>query len=161
MAVAAKTEEMMESVREVMTPNRFGTPDLHDKGRWMTKRIQEKYGHLNDQFIFNWLGGLTSRNEFYFVHTKTAVLLAERFIEALNPLPSVRVWFVLLADPKDKFQQEEGADICAAMAEWAERQGAIRIIDLDRLCDVPRPMLQEALGSRLYAEETLYVRLKK
>lgn len=157
-----KTDEMMEpETHEVMTVARFGTPDLNDKGIWMTKRLRGHWAHLQDRFIISWLGGLTSKNENYFVHTKNAVALAERITEDMGPNPSVKIWFILAKDPKDKDHISEAADLYLAVAKWAVGQGAARVIDLDKLTDVPKPMIQQRLGARLLVEETMYIKTKK
>jgi len=159
---AAKAGEMMEvAAHEAQTVNRFGTPDLNDKGIWMTRRIREKYGHLQDRFIVGWLGGLTAKNENYFVHTKNAVALAEKVTEGLNPIPSVKVWFVLAKDPKNSEHIEDAADLYQAIAKWASDMGALRVIDLDKFTDVPKPLIQRRLGGRLLIEETMYIKTEK
>lgn len=159
---ALKAEEMMEIDRApALTVNRFGTPDLNDKGLWMTRRIRERQPHLQDRFILGWLGGLTAKNENYFVHTKNAVALAEKITEGLNPTPSVKVWFVLAKDPKDKDQVNEAADLYESIMRWATDIGALRVIDLDRFTDVSKPLIQDRLGGRLLIEETMYAKPKK
>lgn len=160
MTEAAQKFEVVDD-RPVQTPTRFGTPDLVDKGIWIARRVRDKYPHLQDRWIVNWLGGLTAMNEYYFIHTRNAVLLAQRITEDLNPLPSVKVWFALCRDPKDKDQIADCCDLYRAAAKWASDIGALRMIDIDVLTDVPRPDIQQALGSRLVVQETIYAKIRK
>ena len=153
-----KSSEMMEPpAREVQTVNRFGTPDLNDKGIWMTRRIREKYGHLQDRFIVGWLGGLTAKNECCFIHTKNSVALAEKITEGLNPMPSVKVWFVLTKDPKDKDQVEDAACLYDQMKTWAKGLGAERIIVCED-SDVPKAIIEARLG-RLFDTKISHARV--
>lgn len=161
MADPVRKDEMMDAPHETQTVARFGTPDLNDKGLWMTHRIREKFPHLQDRFILSWLGGATAQNSTYFVHTKNAVAMAERVTESLNAQPSVKVWFVMAKDPKVKEHLDEAADLYNAIAAWAANIGALRLFDLDRFSDVPKPLIQDRLGSRLLVEQALFARIAK
>lgn len=146
---------------EVFSVARFGTPDLADKGIWMARRIREKYPHRQDRWIVGWLGGRTSLNDYFFVTTKNAVLMAQLFYGELDGEPSVRILFVLVKDPKDKDHLAEGAFLYAETVKWASNLGATKVIDLDLFSDVPKPFIQGAIGGRLSLNDGLFVKLKK
>jgi len=154
----AEAAQLMDDTPEILTPARFGTPDLADKGIYVKNRLREKYPHLSDRFLLGWLGGLTGKNEYFFIHTKNAALLAERGSDVLSPAPTVRLIFNLARNPKDKDHIEEAANLYEHLMRWAFDVGALKVIDLDRLSDVPKPAIQARLGSRLLVEETIWAK---
>lgn len=165
-ATAAQKNEtgmMMDEpvARALSSFSRFGTPDLSDKGIWMTKRIRAQFPHLQDRYILSWLGTKMPDNSCLFVHTKNAVVMAEKIVEDLNQQPSVKVWFVLARDKDNKDHIEEAADLYEAVSSWAADIGAFRIIDIDKFTDVPKPIIQTRLGGRLLIEEIMFARPTK
>lgn len=153
--------QKFEVVRDPITPARFGTPDLADKGMWMRARLKAKYGHLSDQWIMNWFAGAMSANTFYFVHTKNAVILAEAFSYRLNPQQDVRLWFAFARDPKDADHLADLSDLYDALMKWAANRGAEKVYDLAEMTDLPKPDIQKVLGGRLFVDEVVYAKVKK
>lgn len=149
-----------EVEREKQTPARFQTPDLADKGMWMAERICVKWPNMQKRYILSWLGGVTAQNDYYFVHTKNAVVLAQSFKEGFSHTPTVRVWFVLLRDPKDIEQINDGSDLLESVARWAKDIGADRIIELNKFSEVPDPIIKRVLGD-VETEKTLSFVLPK
>ena len=157
------TEKVLKEKLEeipVQTPQRFQTTDLSDKGLWMAKRIIERWPHLQTRFVLSWLGGTTAQNEYWFVHTKNAVLLAQRFIEELNQHPSVRIWFVFARDKENTDHITECADLYSAAVRWAIEIGAMRVVNLDKFTDVKTPLIKQELGGKLQSENCLFVKTR-
>lgn len=139
------TQEL-DKAQEKKTPARFQTTDMADKGMWMADRICAKWPNSNKRYVLSWISSATAQNDFYFVHTKNAVVLAQHFKEGFSHTPTVKLWFAMLRDPKDVDQINDGADLIQSVARWASDIGADRIIDLNKFSEVPDAVIKTALG---------------
>jgi len=127
-------------------------PDLQDKAPLLITRLRERYPHLQERQTHGWLQTCCGANEFYFVRSDRAYLLAHRSQEFLDPRPIVREIFAIgeLRTDKvkpgsdaEKFQSEQNAiavnevaELYAGLLRWCQSIGAGEVI-IDKMSDVP------------------------
>lgn len=134
---------------------RFCQPDLSEMGVWLISRLKQKFEGMSDQAALGWLRGIMVSSEYNFVRNEGAVLLAQVLRAGIDPQPQVREIFCLCQDGFLK----DGQDLYRHLARWAKNVGAEEIAVLN-FSDVPKPMIEEAMGARVSSRPTQFVRLK-
>jgi hypothetical protein len=130
--------------------------DLVDYGAFLCKRMKEHWPHLQDRQILGFLQGCSdgpSSNEYLFIRTERAFLLAQSFQEFLEPYPWIKEIFCFAyyddarypaeGDSVEKYQREvkdsavlQAASLYEDLVRWAQKIGANEII-VDKYTDVP------------------------
>ena len=152
---AVKVEEEYFRVRRVMRH------DLIDKGPWLVKRIGEVWPHLDQRQIMTKLISCCDQNEYLFVRTENAFLLARMVWGFFEMRPDVQEIFCLAETTNDK--HKEGSDawvyqdqrnkraihqaalLYEDLLRFAQTQGAKEIM-IDKYSDVPLPDKEEQVG---------------
>lgn len=145
---ALKTEQPQPYIR-IRAVTR---PDLMDKGAFLCARLREKYPHMQERNIHGWLTACCGNNEYFFVRSDHAFLLAVRTRDFLDLRPTVREVFDLAELRDDKVtkgsdaethqhQQNavarlEAAALYGELLRWCQAIGAGELI-VDKFSDVP------------------------
>lgn len=177
---------MAEAALKIETPyyssRRVSRPCLTDMGAWLCKRVREHWPQLQDRQILGWLIGCAESNEFLFIRTEKAFLLAQVQREFVEPYPWVKEIFCLCytdggkyekGSEAEQFQKDGNADAIAQGASlyddlirWAQKICANEII-VDKYTDVtvknekdPTDMstIKGRMG-RLFKSEEIFARL--
>ena len=162
---------------------RVARHDLMEKGQWLCKRLKERWPHLQNGSLLGWLINCCDSNEYLFIRTDKAFLLAQMQKEFVEPYPWVKELFVLAETsdakwPKDSdgetFQSQENASAVHQAAvlyedllRWAEKIGANEII-VDKFSDVPledkenkdnTDTIRKRVPQRLFKGEEIFFRI--
>jgi hypothetical protein len=164
---------------------RMTNPDLMDKAPYLTKRLRETYSHMQERQIYGWLQTCCGYNEFYFVRSDKAFILAQQLRDFLDNRPTVKEIFVFAELTKDnhpegsdaaKYQEEqnaialfEAASLYEGVIRWGLSIGA-QELRLSHCCDVPlgdkgtkdpstRRVMFEKQGLKVYKAEELFANL--
>lgn len=150
MSFAAKKE-----TEELVTARRFVRPDIDAFGIWIMGRLKDKFPGMADRESLGWLMNLLESREYFFITNETAVLLAQQVKAGLDPEPKVREIFCLCKDG----HMQSGARLYRDLATWARNIGASEIMVM-RFTDVSKPLIEEALGTKIQSRSLQYARLK-
>jgi len=139
---------------KVYTERRFHLPDLNEKGQWLIGRLQERYPSSEGELV-NWLRGLivVGSNDYLFVRTDHAFMLAQVTKEPLVKLPIVVEQFVLCEND----HEDEGAYLYTVMAQWARGMGACEL-RIETQTDVHRDAIKGRIG-KLWQRDQIFSKL--
>ena|ERR1700722_11388349 len=157
-------------------------PDLVDNGAYLCKRIKEHWPQLQDRQILGWLQGCANSNEYLFIRTEKAWLLAQVQREFTEPYPWCKEIFCFAVTDDgnydkgsegEKYQKDLNADAIMQAASlyedlirWAQKICANEII-VDKYTDVPVKNDKDATDmatikgrmGRLFKSEEIFARL--
>jgi hypothetical protein len=168
---------------EFIRMRRVTRGDLMDKGVWLCKRIKENWPHLQDRQMMGWLMTCCDSNEYLFIRTDKAFLLAQMYREFVEPYPWVKELFVLAELDYGNYQKDsdgeayqnqenaraihQAATLYEDLLRWAQTIGANEII-VDKFTDVPmedkddpknRDTIRKRVNQRLFKAEELFFRI--
>lgn len=178
---------MADAVRklddEFFRMRRVARHDLMDKGPWLCKRLKEHWPHLQDRQILGWLQLCCDSNEYLFIRTDKAFLLAQMYREFVEPYPWVKEMFCLAemvegnpakGSDAESWQNEQNASALHQAAilyedllRWAQTIGANEII-IDKFTDVPledkenkdnTDTIRKRIIQRLFKGEEIFFRI--
>jgi len=127
--------------------------DINEMGAFLCKRIKERWVHLQDRQILGWLITCAESNEYFFVRTDRAFLLAQSNRDFLEQYPWVKEVFCFAYYDDVKFDGDgkeaeayrkeikesavfQAASLYEDLIRWAQKICANEII-VDRFTDVP------------------------
>lgn len=159
MADAAEKIEIVED-RPLPFTRRFERPDIDKHAEWLFPRMLKTFPHMPEfrnvqTFILN----ILPVNEYIFLVQDHAVALAQIARIGIDPNPVIEEIFVWCADPGNIEQQEDAAHFYTHFAELAKRRGIATII-VDQNTDVPRNLIADATGKRVFDTKQSYLRMK-
>lgn len=139
---------------------RFERPDIDKHAAWLFPRMMKTYAHMYEPrnvqtFILNVLPS----NEFVFLYQDHAVALAQIVRLGISPDPVVEELFVWCEDPTDVEQQKDAAHFYAHFTELAKRKQIATVI-VDQNTDVPRNLIADVTGKRVFDTKQSYIRMK-
>lgn len=126
--------------------------DLMDKGAYLCLRLRERYPNKQERELYGWLQSCCGNNEYFFVRSDHAYLLAHRSHDFLDHRPTTREIFALAelrtekpakGSDAEKFQDEqnalavrEAAALYDSLLRWCSAIGAGELV-IDKFSDVP------------------------
>jgi hypothetical protein len=147
---------MNEAARKIEEPyvrvRRVTRPDLMDKAPYLCRRLREHYPHKQERELYGWLTTCCDTNEFFFVRSDRAFILAHMTMDFLELRPNVREIFALgdidtgkhaKGSDAEKYQAEqnaiaiyEAAYLYGDLIRWCQKIGANELM-VDKFSDVP------------------------
>lgn len=168
---------------EFFKMRRVARHDLMDKGPWLCKRLKQHWPHLQDRQILGWLQTCCDTNEYLFIRTEKAFLLAQLYKEFVEPYPWVKEMFCLAETmegnpPKgsdaETYQKEQNAIAIHQAAllyedllRWTQAIGGNEII-VDKFSDVPledkenkenRDTIRQRIKHRMFGGSETFFRI--
>jgi hypothetical protein len=139
---------------------RFERPDIDRHAEWLFPRMMQVFPHLHENrnvqtFILNAL----PNNEMIFLVQDNAVALAQVSRIGISPEPVIEEIFVWCKDRADVDQQRDASWFYVQFAEMAKRKQIATVL-VDVNTDVPRTMIANVTGRRVFDTKQSYLRMK-
>lgn len=166
---------------EFIRMRRVTRPDLMDKGQWLCGRLRVEWPHLQPAHILGWLTTCCDANEYFFVRTDKAFMLAQMHRNFYDAHPLVKEIFCFAEtdngnpqtkDAKAHQALENGSAIRQAaslyedLLRWCQKMGADKII-IDECTDVTLEdkdnkdnldTIRKRVNQRLFKREEMFFR---
>ena len=157
---------MMSAALAVVEPElgapasrRFQIADLSEHGGWVMPRMLQAFPHMNERAIATFLRGVIYNSEYLFLYHEHGVALAKVLTShMLTGRPVVQERFVWVRDKTQPEQVRAGAEFYVDFLRWARFQNA-EVVLVEENTDIPREMINERMGKRLFKREQWFARV--
>lgn len=139
---------------------RFEHGDVQRHAEWFIPRISQLLPHLTPGALQGWLGQIAASSEFLFLYQDRAIALAQLLPQSPKPTFTVQEVFVWAKDPKNETNVREAAYFYEHFVEWAKRKET-EVVLIDIETDVPRKLISEIIGRRVFETRDAFVRVQE
>ena len=157
-AVAAPIATVEQDERPFI--RRFERGDTQRHAEWFIPRISQLLPHLTPGSLQGWLAQIAVSSEFLFLYQDRAIALAQLLPQSPKPTFTVQEVFVWAKNPKDETNIREAAYFYEHFVEWAKRKET-DVVLLDIETDVPRKLIGEIIGRRVFETRDAFVRVQE
>lgn len=159
MAEVALKEPEVEAAVEIPFTRRFQSSDLSKHGPWLFPRLSKLFMHMSDGRLHGWLLDMMGQNDFMFLYQDHGVALAMLRSDSLRPDAVVEEIFVWVEDPANEEHLRAGAYFYVHFDEWAKRKSVPTVL-IEQNTDIPRKLIAEATGKRIFEAKLAYMRVR-